>query len=67
MRPLPVAREQAATAYLLNKKGKVKSPVKIHTSGGMELNIHLEGDDIFLEGEARVIYKGVLTEEAYKY
>jgi diaminopimelate epimerase len=57
----------AATAYILNKKGKVGSPVSIHTSGGMELKIHLEGDDIFLEGEARVIYKGLLTEEAYKY
>lgn len=57
----------AAVAYILNKKNKVKTPVNLITSGGMELIIHVMGDDLYLEGEARVIYKGELTEEAYKY
>ncbi|MCA1933546.1 MAG: diaminopimelate epimerase [Calditerrivibrio sp.] len=57
----------AAVAYVLNMAGKVSSPVKLTTSGGMELIIHIEKEDIFLEGEARIIYKGTLTNEAYEY
>lgn len=57
----------AAVAYVLNMCGKVLSPVKLTTSGGMELIIHIEGENIFLEGEARIIYKGTLTNEAYEY
>jgi diaminopimelate epimerase len=58
----------AAVAFILHKKSKLKSPVELETSGGMRLFIHLsDNDDIYLEGEARVVYKGVITEEAYKY
>ncbi len=58
----------AAVAFILHKKSILQSPVNLITSGGMKLTIHITNDnDIYLEGEARVIYKGTLTKEAYKY
>ncbi|MCX8084963.1 MAG: diaminopimelate epimerase [Calditerrivibrio sp.] len=57
----------AAAAYILYKKKVTPSPVNLITSGGMQLTIHLENETLFLEGEARVIYKGVIHEESYKY
>jgi diaminopimelate epimerase len=45
----------------------VESPVTIVASSGIELKVYLEDDKCYLEGEARVIYKGELLEDAYKY
>lgn len=57
----------AACALIAYRKGEVLSPVTIETSGGITLVIYIEGEEIFLEGEARIVYAGELTEEAYKY
>lgn len=58
----------AAVAFILHKKSILKSPVELITTGGMKLIIHIDVDDnVYLEGEARLVYKGTLTEEAYKY
>jgi diaminopimelate epimerase len=49
------------------KKGLVKSPVTVKTSSGLLLKVYVEGEKVYLEGEARVVYKGELTNEAYEY
>ncbi|MBW2742234.1 MAG: hypothetical protein JRE64_26140 [Deltaproteobacteria bacterium] len=52
-------------------KSKGKSPVKVITRGGGYLYIYFKEEDgrfydVFLEGDARVIYKGFLQEDALK-
>jgi len=56
-----------AGAIFAVKKGLTKSPVTCLTTSGLFLKVYLENDKVYLEGEARVVYKGELTEEAYKY
>ena len=56
-----------AGAIFAVKKGLLKSPVTCLTSSGLELTVYLENNKVYLEGEARVVYKGELTEEAYNY
>ncbi len=56
-----------ATAIFAVKDDIVKSPVTIVTSSKIELKVYLEEEKCYLEGEARVIYKGELQEDAYKY
>jgi len=56
----------ALVAYL---RGMVSSPVAVKTKGGGVLAVHFklnkEGfEDVFLEGDARVIYEGRLCEDA---
>jgi diaminopimelate epimerase len=60
-----------AAAIVSAKKLKLTSPIRVHTRGGEDLTIYFaEKDgvfcDIFLEGDARVIYTGKLWEEAWK-
>ena len=60
-----------AAAIVMRYKSKGKSPVKVITRGGGYLYIYFEEDDgrfydVFLEGDARVIYKGFLREDAWK-
>lgn len=60
-----------AAAIVMRYKSKGKSPVKVITRGGGYLYIYFEEDDgkfydVFLEGDARVIYKGFLREDALK-
>ena len=60
-----------AAAIIMHYKSKGKSPVKVITRGGGCLYIYLEENDgrfynIFLEGDARVIYKGYLWKDALK-
>lgn len=60
-----------AAAIVMHYKSKRKSPVKVITRGGGCLYIYFEEDngrfyDVFLEGDARVIYKGYLGEDALK-
>lgn len=56
-----------ACAIFAVKKGFAKSPVNCLTTGGLILKVYLENGKVYLEGEARVVYKGELTEEAYNY
>lgn len=56
-----------ASALIAIEKGAVQSPVKILTTGGIDLLITKDGEDVYLEGEARFLCEGVIEEEAYKY
>lgn len=61
-----------ASAVIAGAMGKVKSPVTVNTWGGYPLRIYFEltqngAKNVFLEGDARIIYKGYLTEEAWNY
>jgi diaminopimelate epimerase len=60
-----------ASALVGASKGLVSSPVSLHPMGGEVLTVYFreEGEsftDIFLEGDARVVYEGNLWEEAYE-
>lgn len=57
----------AAVAYVAVKNERLISPIKIITSSGLILKIYLENEDIFLEGEARIICEGFLHKESYIY
>ena len=52
-----------ASAVILSEKSLVKNPVNIHTRGGEVLKIYIDGD-VYLEGNAKIIYVGNLHEEA---
>lgn len=61
-----------ASAIIAGAMGKVKPPVTVNTWGGYPLKIYFEltqdgAKNVFLEGDARIIYKGYLTEEAWNY
>ncbi len=61
-----------ASAIVSASLGKVKSPVSVKTASGVILKIHfdLENDaaeNVYLEGDARVIFAGELTSEAWDY
>lgn len=56
-----------AAAIIAVNKGLLKSPVTVKSSSGLLLTVYLENGKVYLEGEARVVYKGELTEEAYNY
>ena len=56
-----------AAALIAVTIGKAQSPVRVTTTGGDELVIHLEGHDqgaVYLEGPAKFIYDGLLLAEA---
>ncbi|HON85679.1 MAG TPA: diaminopimelate epimerase [Syntrophorhabdaceae bacterium] len=52
-----------ATGVILKEKGLVKTPVKIWTRGGEKINIYID-NDVYLEGESRIVFKGELNREA---
>jgi diaminopimelate epimerase len=56
-----------ASAIFAVGKGLAQSPVKCRTTSGLILTVYLEKGKVYLEGEARVVYKGELTEEAINY
>lgn len=61
-----------ASALVTAFKNKASSPINVVTRSGGVLTIHFSGEngrffDIYLEGDARVIYKGELWEDAWKY
>jgi diaminopimelate epimerase len=61
-----------ASAIIASALGKVESPVTLHTQGGFPLKIYFElepkgAKNVFLEGDARIVYKGYLLEEAWNY
>lgn len=60
-----------ASALIAAAKGVVESPVAVETSGGEIINIFFEKTPqgfqrVFLEGDTRVAYEGMMGEEAYK-
>jgi diaminopimelate epimerase len=56
-----------ACAVVSCAKGLLRSPVKVTTSGGLDLTVYVESDAVFLEGEARRLSKGVIFEDAYAW
>ena len=61
-----------ASAIIAATLGKVKSPVSVKTASGVVLKIHFEVENgaatnVYLEGDARVIYVGELTADAWTY
>jgi diaminopimelate epimerase len=52
-----------ASAVILNKKGITENVVSLVTRGGEALRVTV-GDEVFLEGDARIIYSGRLWKEA---
>lgn len=59
-----------ASAIIGNYSNLVQSPVSVLTKSGEPLTIHFhrEGSnylDVYLEGDARLAYRGEMTEEAY--
>jgi diaminopimelate epimerase len=61
-----------ASAIVAASTGKANSPVAAHTRGGYILRIYFgltpEGaKDVFLEGDARIIYTGYLLKDAWSY
>jgi diaminopimelate epimerase len=61
-----------AGAVIMALREKVTSPVKVRTKSGVFLKIYFNKNsgifsDIYLEGDARVIYSGQLWKEAWMY
>ena len=52
-----------ASGVILKEKGLIESPVNILTKGGEILKVYI-GDEVYLEGDAKVIYTGALNDEA---
>ena len=52
-----------AAGVILRQKGLAGDTVNIWTKGGEIIRVHM-GDDVYLEGSARVIYAGTLWPEA---
>ena len=60
-----------ACALVYAYKTKTKSPISVRTKSGGWLLIYFEEkkgmfDNIYLEGDARIIYKGEMSEDAWK-
>jgi diaminopimelate epimerase len=61
-----------ASALITALKHKTVSPLNVVTRSGVILTVYFKNDngrfyDIYLEGDARVIYKGQLWEDAWRY
>ena len=61
-----------ASAVTAALRGKVRPPVTVRVRGGFDLIVHFElnngaASNIRLEGDARVVFTGELTEEAWSY
>jgi diaminopimelate epimerase len=61
-----------ACALIYAHKTKMKSPISVRTKSGGWLSIYFESKtdtfyNIYLEGDARIIYKGEMWEEAIHY
>ncbi|RKU29790.1 diaminopimelate epimerase [Candidatus Poribacteria bacterium] len=61
-----------ASAVISATLGKVESPVSVKTASGIILKIHFDLEDnqpknVYLEGDARVIFVGELTSDAWDY
>lgn len=61
-----------ASAIVSSYLGKVKSPVTVYPKSGESLRVYFDKDgsafsNVYLEGEARVVYDGIMKEEAWSY
>ncbi len=61
-----------ASAIVSAVLGRVQSPVSVKTASGVVLKIHFDlengtAKNVFLEGDARVIFAGELTSDAWNY
>lgn len=61
-----------ASAIISAVLGRVQSPVSVKTASGVVLKIHFDlknenATNVFLEGDARVIFAGELTSDAWNY
>jgi diaminopimelate epimerase len=50
----------SASVYVAHALDKCSKHVSVTTSGGEKLEVHLENDDIFLQGDAIIVYTGNL-------
>ena len=62
----------AACALVLARTKALTSPVELQTRSGSILKVHFTSNDrgftdVFLEGDARIIYEGHLNPEAWRY
>lgn len=53
-----------AVGVILKEKGLSEEAVNIHTRGGEILQVYIQGNEVYLEGTANVIYTAKLSEEA---
>ena len=72
MKPSLVVQALLPLRLSLLRLGKVQSPVAVKTASGSVLTIHFdlvngEPENVYLEGDARIIYSGELTEDAWAY
>jgi diaminopimelate epimerase len=61
-----------AAALVVARKGGIQPPVRVLTRSGSHLLVHFKQtgkgfEDVYLEGDARVIYKAELNEDAWKF
>ncbi len=61
-----------AGALIMALRQKIPSPARVFTKSGVFLKVYFSENngvfsDIYLEGDARVIYSGMLWQEAYTY
>lgn len=61
-----------AGALVTAKKSKIKSPVNMRTKSGQNLYVYYKAKkdifyDVYLEGDARIIYTGELHEDAWQF
>jgi diaminopimelate epimerase len=54
-----------ASVFVAHALDKCSSHVSVTTSGGEKLTVHLENDDIFLQGDAVIVYTGNLYPEVF--
>ncbi len=55
-----------ACAYAGYYKGVLQSPVRVHTRGGEVLTVYMEEGKIYLQGNARIIFRGEWEEKDEK-
>ncbi|WP_027370694.1 diaminopimelate epimerase [Desulfovermiculus halophilus] len=51
----------AASAFVANALGLCRTPVRVVTSGGEELNVDISGENIYLQGQAVLVYTAQLN------
>jgi diaminopimelate epimerase len=61
-----------AGAIIVAKRKKVASPLKVLTKSGAFLKVHFQENNgafsqVYLEGDARVVYSGTLWRDAWDY
>ncbi len=55
----------SASVFVAHALGKCSDHVSVTTSGGENLTVHLENGDIFLQGDAMIVYTGSMRPESF--